>query len=334
MIIRGVLALVLILASPLLRAFEEEKFAHALGLELVSEGHPYNFLGVHTMYANETLSRQLLLMRDVPAALPELRIIRAKGYLILEIPKSASTYYSMALVGITEEEIRRNLAPTTVWRKLWNELTPLPRAYGVEDCSGIEGRPTARGLEQLQAFYGSSFVQGSFRCISNFLQGIWGSTGGRVGDLVDGIRNLVTDPRAFWDRRVQEVRNLERFIANFDSRIKSMASSIAQLPTETKVHMLCGFLGGLGADAVIAILAGGAGVGQLLFRAEEYIRRLTTLDRVFLMLQQAGKLTHIPPDFFQRLATSRVPILLVDTLNKLATRYLPDLVTGVMECIF
>ncbi len=331
MILRGMLTLLLLLASPLLQAFEEEKFAHALGLELVSEGHPYNFFGVHTMYANENLSRQLLLMRDVPGELKELRIIQAKGYLIAELPKSAGTYISMALVGINEDEIRRNLTLTTVWHKLWNQLNPLSQAFGVEDCSTIQGRPTARGLEQLQAFYGSTFVRGSINCITNFSRGVWRSTGGRVGDLIEGIGNLIRDPRAFWDRRVQQVRNLEHFIANFDSTMRSVGSGIARLPIEAKVQMLCGFLGGLGADAAIAILAGGAGLGALMFRVEEYIQRLMSMERVFRVLDRANRIIDIPPDFYARLASSRIPIVMIESLNALATRNIPDLIIGAMR---
>ncbi len=333
MILRCIFALVLIFTSSLTKAFDEEKFAQTLGLELVSEGHPYNFFGVHTMYANENLSRQLLLMRDVPGELKDLRIIQAKGYLIAELPKSASTYMSMALVGISEDEIRRHLRPTTVWQKLWDQFNPLPQAYGLEDCSTIQGRPTARGLEQLQAFYGSTFVRGSLSCISNFRHGLWGSTGGRVGDLVEGIGNLITDPRAFWHRRVEQVRNLERFIANFDARIRGISSFIARLPAEAKVQMLCGFLGGLGGDALTTILAGGAGLGQLMFRVEEYIRKLTSLDRVFRVLGQVNKIVLIPPDFYARLATSRVPAATIDALYSLAERELPQAIINAMRSL-
>ncbi len=331
MVLRYLLTVVFLFASSLSQAFEEEKFARALGLELVTEGHPFTVFGVHTMYANENLSRQLLLMRDVPGELKELRILQAKGYLIAELPKSAGTYFSMALVGITEDEIRRNLTQTTVWHKLWDQLHPLPRAHALEDCSVIEGRPTARGLEQLQAFYGSTFVRGSFSCVHNLLRGVWASSGGRVNDLVEGISNLITDPRAFWDRRVQQVRNLERFIANFDTRFRSIASSIAILPTSAKVQMLCGFLGGLGTDAAIAILAGGAGLGQLLFRMEEYVRRLSLMERVFLALARTNRIADIPPDFYARFASSRYPIAVIETLNSLADRQLPQAIINTMR---
>lgn len=329
--IRAFLALLITFISFNLFAFDEEKFAQALGLELVSEGHPYNFLGVNTMYANDSLSRQMLVVKDVKAHLPEMRIIKARGYLILEIPRNENSYASMALVGITEEEITKNIKTTSVWRKIWNELDPLPKAYS-EECA-VRGTASAAGLEGLQNFYGSSFAKGALKCMSNFFQGVWDATGGQVAGAVEGIKNLIADPAAFWDKRVEEMKNIGKFIAHFDTKMKEMYGSIANLPAETKTQMLCSFVGGLGGNAALAILAGGAGLGKLLFQMEGYVSRIMSLEKVFSLLEKSGKLKTIPTRFYETLSTGRLPQSVMDTLNTFAFKKFPDLVEGAIACM-
>src|SRR5690606_40895959 len=102
---RWLLGLILLISSFTASAFDEDKLAEALGLEIISEGNPYNYLGINKIYANDSLSRQLLIVSDVPGELKEKRLFEQKGFLIYEIPKSEKSYVSMALVGIKAEEI-------------------------------------------------------------------------------------------------------------------------------------------------------------------------------------------------------------------------------------
>jgi hypothetical protein len=327
---RAILAFILSLISFHLHAFNEEKFAHALGLELVSEGHPYNFLGVHTMYANNDLSRQMLVIRDVKAPLQEMRIIKASGYLILEIPKDENTYGSMALVGISEDEIRTKITTTSFWQKLWYELHPLRKAYS-DDCT-IRGVPDLNGLENLKNFYGSSLAKGAVKCIGQFFQGAWAATGGQVAGAIEGIENLITDPKAFWDKKVEQMKNLKKFITHFDSKMKELHSAVANLPAETKTMMICSFVGGLGADAAIAILAGGVGLAKALLKVEDFVSQIMKLEKVFMVLDKVGKLRSIPPMFFERLSSSQISQSLLDSLSVFAGRNFPDLILGAMQC--
>jgi hypothetical protein len=330
MIFRGLFALILTIFSSTLFAFDELKFAASLGLELVSEGHPYNFMGVNSMYVNDSLGRQMMVVSSVPGELKEMRIFQRKGFLIVEIPNDASSYISMALVGVTEEEVKQHVKTTSVWKKIIQELNPLPNAYSNE-C-GIHGAASLNGLEQMASYYGTAFGKGALQCISSFLQGVWDATGGQVADMAEGIKNLVNDPGAFWDRKVEELKNLKNFILNFDTKIKEMAVGIANLPAETKTQMICSFVGSIGADAAIAILAGGAGVGKILFRLEEYVTRIARLEKVFSLLNKVGKLREVPIGFFERMSSGTLPARLMDNLNVFANHNLSEVIQGAMSC--
>jgi hypothetical protein len=331
MVLRILIGLLLTLFTTKLFAFDEANFAESLGLELVTGGHPYNFLGVNRMYANDSLSRQLLVMTEVPAELKEKRILHAKGYLILEIPLSEKTYISMALVGIDEDEIKRKIVTTSLWQKFWPQLNPLPMAYGNDDCV-VSGTPETPGIEQLSQYYGKSYLKGALSCIGNALSGVVGSTYGRFKDTVEGIQHLITDPIGFWDKKVQGLNNIVEFIKNFDSRIKSLAASISQLPAETKVQMICSFVGNLGGDAILAMLAGGAGLGSVLFRMEAYVMKLVKLENVFSFLNHDGKLRFVPMQFFERLMTSKIPPSMLESMNLFANRRLTEVLQGAMSC--
>lgn len=325
------LALILfILFSTTVFAFDDEKFARSLGLELVDEGHPYNFLGVTHMYANENLTRQILVVRDVKAELKELRIIKAKDYLILEVPKDEKSYSSMALIGITEEEIRKNMNQSSFIRTIWNHLILFPKAYS-EDC-GTGGAISPIGLEALQNFYGSSVARGAMKCMANFFQGVWDSTGGLAQSAIEGIQNLVRDPKQFWDKKVSEAKNMVSFIQHFDTKMKELSVAISNLPSETKTNLICSFIGGIGVDVALGILVGGAGFGKAVLRLEEYLVKIVKLEKVFNLLNKVGKLKNVPPGFLERLSSSKIPNSVLDTLNTFAAHNFPDFIQGTMQC--
>jgi hypothetical protein len=148
----------------------------------------------------------------------------------------------------------------------------------------------------------------------------------------EGLKDLIADPKAFWDKKVQGAKNMINFISHFDTKIKEIASGIAQMPTETKVQMVCSFIGQLGGDALIAVLTAGAGAGKLMFSMEQYITKIMRLEKVFAVLQRVGKLKNIPSHFWERLASSRLPQSTMDSMMTFANHNIPDLLQGVMAC--
>jgi hypothetical protein len=330
MLLRGLVAFILILSSSTLLAFDEAQFASSLGLELVSEGHPYNFLGINKIYVNETMTRQMLVVSNVPGELSETKLLKKHDFLILEVPKTSTTYTSMALVGISEDEIKSHIKTTSVWKTIFRELNPFPTAHA-EVCS-ISGTPTLSGLEDLQKFYGSSVAQGALKCMSSFLQGVWDSTGGLAISAFEGIKSLAKDPGAFWAGKVKELNNLKSFIMDFEVRLKELGASFSDLPAETKTMLICSFVGGIGSGVALSLLTGGAATASVIAKMNAYFSSLLKMDKVLVLMKQTGKLRTMPPEFFQRLPLARIPDSVLDNLSIFARHDLPHLITGAMQC--
>jgi hypothetical protein len=330
MFLHGLWALFFIFVSANTFAFDESKLATFLGLELVSEGHPYNFLGINNLYINDSMSRQMLVVSDVPGELKETRIIKQRDFFIVEIAKSQTSYVSMAFVGISEKEINEKITTTSVWKKIWLELTPLPRAYG-QDC-GISGLPSLKEIEGVATYYGTSIAKSALNCISAANQGVRDSTVGVVESAAEGIKNLLKDPKAFWAEKVQRLKNVGNFISNFASRMKQLSTSISSLPAETIAMFMCEFIGSMGADALITIMTGGLGLGKLLFRLEEYITKILRLEKVFAALSKAGKIKDIPANFMKKLSSGEIPASVIESLTTFAHHNFPGLIQGAMQC--
>ena len=331
MLFRYLTTILLTLFATNIFAFDEANFASSLGLEKISEGHPFNFMGINTIYVNDTLGRQLLVVSDVPGELKEMRIIHHKDFFILEIPKSPTSYASMALVGIAEEEIKTHLKTTSVFKTIFRELNPIPRAYS-QDCSSVYTSSITSSISGIKNYFGGTVAKGAAQCIGSFLQGIWDATGGQIADAWEGIKNLVNDPKEFWDGKVQQFKNLKNFIMNFEVKIKQLATSIANLPDETKTMLICNFVGGIGAGAAVSIISGGAGAAGVMLKIENYVSKIMKLEKVFATLNRVGKLGHMPPSFFQRLTSGKIPDKTLKNLDTFASHGMPDVIQGAMQC--
>lgn len=310
-------------------SFDEAKFARSLGLQEVLEGHPYNFLGVHTMYADESLTRQMLVMRDIPAPLESMRIIPSKNYLIVEIPKSEKSYTSMALVGISEEEIKGYWKTTSLWENIRNEFIPLKKAYSF-DCE-IVGLPKLNGLEAVQRFFGTPFARNALSCMGEFLDGAWEATGGFVVSVGKGIVNLIKDPKKFWDEKVGQMRNLANFIRTFDLKMKNDFPALANLPADLKAHIVCGMAGGLGASLLSSVMMGSAPLMTTLSMMSTFLMRVVKLVPVFDTLRRTGVIGQMPKGFFTKLVKGKNHDNVLARLNQMAAQRRPDLILATMR---
>lgn len=329
---RWLFGLILLIFSCTTFAFDEDKLASALGLEVISEGNPYNYLGINKIYANDNLSRQLLIVTDVPGELKEKRLFEQKGFLIYEIPKSDKSYVSMALVGIKAEEIDQALgSSSSVWKTIKRELNPFPSAYASYDCA-MAGENSLGNLSQLGTHFGSSVASGAAKCISSFLQGIWDATGGQIKDAYEGLKNLIDDPKGFWNKKVDQFKNIKDFILNFETKMTELMDNIASLPGETKVMLICNFVGSLGTSAAITLLSGGAGTAGLMLRIENFVSKIAGMSKVFSVLNKIGKLKSMPPEFFKKLGSGKISDKVLTNLNTFAKHDLGDVITGAMKC--
>lgn len=316
--------------SQTLFAFDETRVAASLGLELVLEGHPYNFFGINALYVNDDMSRQMLVVSSVQGELKETRFFHHKGFLIVEIPKSSTHYASVAFVGIKEDEVKEKIKTTSVWRKFFDELNPLPKAYA-SDCS-LTPNLNLDGIKTLADHYGKSLWKSALKCMDQANNSFYDGTIGRAKDLKEGLANLFQDPKKFWEEKVAAVRNVGEFISQFDVKIKQMSAALMKLPAEIIASFLCGFIGGMGADALISLMVGGIGAGKLLFRLEEFVTRLIRLEKVFSVLEKAGKLKSIPMEFIEKLSLGRIPESLMKSLDTFGKHDFPEFIEGAMQC--
>lgn len=332
MSLRIFIPLIFLLTSLNLFAFSEEKFARSLGLEPVLEGNPYTFLGVHTVYTNDTLSRQMLVMNDVPAKLTEARIIKSKDYLIVEIPKDDTRYVSMALVGISEDEVKdRWKITTSVWKTILDELSPIKKSYA-QDCNPF-GISYGSGIEGLQNFFSSTVGRHALSCLGDILQGAWGSTGGFVISIGEGIANLLKDPKKFWDGKVAQMKQIVDFIKSFDGKIQSSFPTLGNLPVEAKLSFFCGLAGGIGGSLLFSALTGGSTLWKVLGVMATTLRHVVALHPAFQVLKKSNHIKLMPKEFFTKLQRSSNPQRIVDEINRVARLGNPQLILQRMRTI-
>lgn len=273
----------------------------------------------------------MLVVNNLPGEKEKTEIIKGRGFIVVQIPESKNTYTSMALVGITEKEITQQIQTTSILKTIWRELTPIKRAYGNADCA-VDELPTTGSLQGMDQYFGSTIAKGAMNCMTSFLQGVWDSTGGMVQSAWEGLKDLVNDPEAFWEKKVQQMKNLGNFIANFDTKVKEMATNIANLPSETKTMLICSFIGSLGTDVALAILTGGAAAAAVIIKMERYISKLMKLEKVMSAIAKIGKIKNMPPAFFKRLSSDKVSDKELQNLELFTKHDMPEVAMGAMSC--
>jgi hypothetical protein len=204
MVVRTLFYFTFLLSSSLLFAIDEEKLAKSLDLDPVLEAHPYNFFGVTSMYANEPLTRQMLVIQDVDAELKETRFIEAKDFFIVEIPKDNKKYASFAFVGIKQEEVKPLITapPTdTALTSLLRHLSLIPVSFANGICE-VKGPSSFESIEALNNYYQTAYVQDTLKCL-----------GQKLPPFRDNLDLLKKDPKAFWEKKLKELTNLLAFIS-------------------------------------------------------------------------------------------------------------------------
>ncbi len=316
--------------------FDQDKFASDLGMEVSMKGKPWTYLGTHAIYGNSSLSRTMMIVNEVPGEIKGPQIIKGEGFLIVQVPCWVG-HNSIALVGITEEEIRPLLAKYSVWKTILRELNPFPNAYAsseLRDCppAGTPFEAIPGNFQNVGTHFGSNLNKMILDCMGPALRGVWDSTGGAIAGFADGIALLTRDPAKFWDDKVAQMKNLKDFITNFQSKMQSMAVTIMKLPAEVVTAIICSFSASLGTDALIALLTGGAGVAALILRVDKFIMRILKLERALALLARLGKLASVPVEFLKRVATGEISDKFLDSMDIFAKQDMPDLLPGAMAC--
>lgn len=328
---RLILGLLLSVYASHVAAVDTDAMARFFGLRLLSRGAPWTFPGVHAIYTNSTLERQMMVMENMPGKVPE-RMWEDGDMVVLNLPTTEGHFTSLALINVGRERVEAFFKQTTFLQKVWRQLDPFPSAHaqmwGCERCR----LPTLDSLADLEPAFAQDHWRRMMTCLGPMLRGAWDSTGGLVTSAVNGVRDLVTDPRGFWNERREQMRQLGSFLRHFDTKIREMAVGIARLPAQVKATLLCSFAGSLGTDALISILTGGAGAAAVILRLDRYLARVVRLERVISVLSAANRLPSGNTPFFQALAAGRVGDDAIDALHGFSQHGMTDLMAGVIAC--
>lgn len=189
--------------SSLIFALDEEKIAKSLDLDPVLEAHPYNFFGVSSMYANDPLTRQMLVIQNVDAALKEMRIIEGKGFFVVEFPKNEKSYSSFAFVGIKQEEVKPLLnSSLSVTSFLEQVFFLLPESRANQTCD-VKAPSSFSSIEVLHKYYEIAYVKDTLKCLNH-----------KLPPFKENLELLTKDPELFWVKKIREHRNLLAFISS------------------------------------------------------------------------------------------------------------------------
>jgi hypothetical protein len=95
---------------------------------------------------------------------------------------------------------------------------------------------------------------------------------------------------------------------------------------------MCGFLGGIGASAAVALITAGAGIGPLLVRVTSYVSKIAAMARVFTLFSSMGKLATIPGRFYEGIASGRIGEAVIDRMDSFARNRMDKMVEGAIQC--
>ena len=128
------------------------------------------------------------------------------------------------------------------------------------------------------------------------------------------------------------MQRMWQFFSHFKDQMKKLYAQVTNLPAETITQLMCSFLGGVGAGALVTILSGGAGMGQLLLRVSAYVSKITGLSRVFSLFSSSGKLSSIPTKFYEGIASGRIGERIIDRIDAFARNRMDAMAEGAILC--
>jgi len=121
-------------------------------------------------------------------------------------------------------------------------------------------------------------------------------------------------------------------IANIDKTWESFQKMFSQLPSQAKTHMICSFIGSLGADALIAILTLGAGAPKLLVSFTNYLKRFSKLEKMLSLIKYENFASVFPKSFLSKMAKGQVADKVLDRIELFAKHDMKDLAKSAVAC--
>jgi hypothetical protein len=299
-----------------------------LNLQLVAKGEPLVYPGVSEIYRKKHDEKFALVILNADGEINRNILIDANTYIILNIPSDKEgVFHSIALSGYSKRYVESLFSVSMRVKPRWS-FSLFSAAYADEGCQPqILPESSLSSLGELENVTDRSYLEMAQGCVLSAVQGAWSTTGGMAANAWRGFRSLLTEPRAFWDRRVEDFRAIRQFMAEFDSRIQEMAISLKELPADVLAEMLCGFIGGAAGAALL-----GGGLVRLAPHMTQFINRLAGLSVAFSTLNRLGTIRSIPTSFYHRLANGEISPERLNSIRTFGENGMGRMIHGAMAC--
>jgi hypothetical protein len=317
-------------------SFSYQETAEKLGLSIVSIGKPWTFPGVHRFYTDPGFIRAMLIMENVEGEKQKLQITEFEKYTLVEYPVTKTTYNSIALINISKTQLQTFIFSDPMKRN--NKIDSfvqffIPRAHASDQCEVSTLSSTAHsGISGVMDYFSTGYFKIASSCFMGILEGIWASTGGLVSSAWEGLKSLASDPKKFWDNKVEQFNKLKGFLMDFEANMQKMFASFKKLPDETKAQMLCSFIGSIGTDIIIATLTAGAGSAKLALSLKNYIARFAKIEGLMSKLSKLGRLGEMPAKFFEKVSKGLVSEKRLRSIQSLSHHEFDDLAMQLVRC--
>lgn len=173
--------------------------------------------------------------------------------------------------------------------------TPItPQCY-----SGVN-LPIIAQSTTLAAISTTALMQYSWPCAKGVIQGAWAATGGLVVDTGKCVWSPIKCAR----KAKAAMANAYSFFKNITSKVKSAFKAIDDMPAQAKAEVICGIIGGVGADVLLAILTAGAGSGKLALTLSKVGIKLNKLAQIGKMAVKIplGKLSKLSQKYLDKVS--------------------------------
>jgi hypothetical protein len=252
---------------------------------------------------------------------PDLHVIRTdeKYQVVLYSPQGQTENLSKIL-----RELKKT--PKTTY-------SPLKYFIPTAQAECMRPQTLTAEMDSLEQYASSaSWTDDILTCLSGVMQGVWDATGGLVSDIGSFAYDLVTSPIETAKKTYDQFQNMLDAIANIDKTWASFQKMFANLPTDAKTHIICSFIGSLGADVLISILTLGAGASKLVLSFTNYLKRFSKLEKMLSLMKYEKFQSVFPKSFLNKMAQGKVADKVLDRIELFAKHDMKDLAKSAVAC--
>jgi hypothetical protein len=179
-------------------------------------------------------------------------------------------------------------------------MTLLPTLTLAAECTAYTPQTISseftKPLNQISKF---EILKAAKDCLLGVLNGVWEATVGVAKSAMDCIWN----PIDCMESAVDGVKNAYLFISNLSSELSKIWGSLKNMTGQQVMELLCGLVGEIGTDVLIAILTAGAASGKLGITVAKVMLKIQKISRLL------GHFVGMPLKLLRELADSSMDAL-------------------------